>query len=102
MDMTGEIFVMDSISGITPFALCSVTVDSIGSKVSGADSANITIIPNSILTDVVSKNTLFSSCFTNNTDNVACVCHLEIINVNKCGKYTNNTSNGHFLLNVFT
>ena len=46
---------MDAISGVTPFALCSVSVDSIGSKVSGADNAPISTIPNSILTDIVSK-----------------------------------------------
>lgn len=33
MDLLVEIFVMDAMTGITPFALCSVTIVSVGSAI---------------------------------------------------------------------
>nr|XP_045612843.1 uncharacterized protein LOC123767314 [Procambarus clarkii] len=42
IDLVAEIFVMDAVSGITPFALCDVTVTTIGSKITDATGAAIT------------------------------------------------------------
>ncbi|KAK8733013.1 hypothetical protein OTU49_006705, partial [Cherax quadricarinatus] len=42
IDLVVEIFVMDAVSGITPFALCDVTIIAIGSKISNSSGGALT------------------------------------------------------------
>ena len=52
-DFVVEVFVMDPVSGETPFMLCDVE-SSAGAQISNADSPSKTMFPNSAITDAVS------------------------------------------------